>query len=110
MCGADLGATVSAGKATWEIVVERKEDTLSALAALSEGLAEVVEKTGPSVVQVNGRRRRPASGVVYTEGKVLTASHVVEREENITVVTHDGRALEARLVGRDPVNDLAVLE
>lgn len=83
---------------------------VSPLGALSEGLADAVEKIGPSVVQVNGRRRRAASGVVYAAGKVLTASHVLEREEDISVVTYDGRTLQAGFVGRDPSTDLAVLE
>ena len=90
--------------------MENQASGASALDALSEGMADAVEKIGPSVVQVNGRRRRPASGVVYADRKVLTASHVVEREEDLSVVTHDGRTLEARFVGRDPANDLAVLE
>ncbi len=90
--------------------MENRASGASALGVLSEGMADAVEKIGPSVVQVNGRRRRPASGVVYADRKVLTASHVVEREEDLSVVTHDGRTLEARFVGRDPANDLAVLE
>src|SRR5918998_2801380 len=90
--------------------MENQASGASALGALSEGMADAVEKIGPSVVQVNGRRRRQASGVVYADRNVLTASHVVEREEDLSVVTHDGRTLEARFVGRDPANDLAVLE
>src|SRR3712207_765104 len=90
--------------------MENRKSDASALSVLSEGLADAVEKIGPSVVRVNSRRRRPASGVVYADGKVMTTSHVVEREEDISVVTHDGRTLEARFVGRDPANDLAVLE
>lgn len=82
----------------------------SALSSLSEGMADAVEKIGPSVVQVNGRRRRSASGVVYAPGKVLTASHVVEREEDLSVSVGEGRTIEARLIGRDSSNDLAVLE
>ncbi len=82
----------------------------SALSVLSEGMANAVEKIGPSVVQVHGRRRRPASGIVYATGKVLTASHVLEREEDLSIVTHDGRTLEARFLGRDSSTDLAVLE
>jgi S1-C subfamily serine protease len=89
--------------------MERKEETLDALSALSDGIADAVEQIGPKVVQVNGRRRRSASGVVYAPELVLTASHVLEREEDLSVGTHDGRTLSARFVGRDPSTDLAVL-
>jgi serine protease DegQ len=89
--------------------MERKEETLDALSALSEDMADAVERIGPKVVRVNGRRRRPASGVVYAPGMVLTASHVLEREEDLTVGTNDGRTYTARFVGRDPSTDLAVL-
>ena len=89
--------------------MERKEETLNALSALSDGMADAVERVGASVVRVNGRRRRSASGVIYAPDLVLTASHVLEREEDLSVGTHDGRTLEARFVGRDPASDLAVL-
>ena len=79
------------------------------LAALSDGLAGAVEKAGASVVRVNGRRRRPSSGVVYAPNAVLTASHALEREEDVTVGTADGRTLSASFAGRDPSTDLAVL-
>ncbi len=89
--------------------MERKEETLNALSALSDGMADAVERVGTSVVQVNGRRRRSASGVVYAPELVLTASHALEREEDLSVGTHDGRTLPARFVGRDPSTNLAVL-
>jgi S1-C subfamily serine protease len=90
--------------------VENRISGASTLSRLSEGMADAVEKIGLSVVQVNGRRRRSASGVVYAPARVLTASHVVEREEDLSVRTGEGRTVEARLIGRDPSNDLAVLE
>jgi len=90
--------------------MENRTGELGVLEALSEGMADAVERIGPSVVQVNGRRRRAASGIVYAAGRVLTASHVVEREEDLSVSTHDGRSMEARFLGRDPSTDLAVLE
>jgi S1-C subfamily serine protease len=89
--------------------MERNEETLAALGALSDGMADAVEKIGTSVVRVNGRRRRSASGVVYSPNMVLTASHVLEREEDLTVGARDGRTLPAQFVGRDPSTDLAVL-
>ena len=89
--------------------MERKEEILNALSALSDGMADAVEQVGPKVLRVNGRRRRPASGVVYAPDWVLTASHVLEREEDLSVGTRDGRTLQARFVGRDPSTDLAVL-
>jgi S1-C subfamily serine protease len=89
--------------------MQNSKETSDLLAALSDGMADAVEKIGTSVVRVNGRRRRPASGVVYSPDTVLTASHALEREEDLTVGTSDGRTLAARFVGRDPSTDLAVL-
>lgn len=86
--------------------MEREENMLG---TLSEGLADAVERVAPSLVRVYGRRRRSASGVVYADGLVLTASHSVERDEDISVGLADGTKHEARLLGRDPATDLAVL-
>jgi S1-C subfamily serine protease len=80
------------------------------LAALSDGMADAVENVAASVVKVNGRRRRSGSGVVFAQNKVLTASHVLEREEDLSVETADGRTLTARFAGRDHSTDLAVLD
>src|SRR5205807_504582 len=85
------------------------ENSSNVLSALSSGMADAVERVGPALVTVNGRQRLPGSGVVYAQDLVITADHVLEREEDLTVVTHDGRTLPAQFVGRDPSNDLAVL-
>ncbi len=76
---------------------------------LSNQMADAVERIGPALVLVNGRRRHPASGGVYAQDLVLTADHVLERDEDISILTHDGRTLAAELLGRDPASDLAVL-
>src|SRR4028119_422622 len=88
---------------------EKNMESRETLAALSEGMADAVAKAGRSVVRVHGRRRRPGSGVVYAEDLGLTAGHVLEREEDLSVETADGRTLGARFVGRDHSSDLAVL-
>ena len=82
-------------------------DTLS---ALSDGMADAVASVATAVVRVNGRRRRAGSGVVIAQNTVLTASHVLEREEDLSVETADGRTLSARFAGRDHSSDLAVLK
>src|SRR5919107_483373 len=84
-------------------------DQKDTLGALSDGMADAVESVAKAVVRVNGRRRRSGSGVVIAQDMVLTASHVLEREEDLSVETPDGRTLSARLAGRDHPTDLAVL-
>ncbi len=79
------------------------------LRQISDGLAAAVERAGASTVQVDARRRFPASGVVWADGLVVTADHVIENEEAITVGLPDGTTVAATLVGRDPGTDLALL-
>src|SRR6266566_1437614 len=79
------------------------------LRILSNQMADAVERVSTSLVLVNGRQRQPASGLVYAQDLVLTADHVLEREEDLTIQTHDARTLPAQFVGRDPATDLAVL-
>jgi S1-C subfamily serine protease len=88
---------------------EKTMEHTDTLSALSEGMADAVENVAASVVRVNGRRRRSGSGVVFAQNTVLTASHVLEREEDLSVETADGRTLSARFAGRDHSTDLAVL-
>lgn len=76
---------------------------------LSNAVADAVERAAAAVVTVRGRRRLPSSGVVFAQDLVLTASHTVERDEDIQVVLPDGNVLEAALAGRDPATDLALL-
>ena len=80
------------------------------LVELSDALADAAEKAGKATVLVNARRRMPASGIVYASDLILTADHVVEREEDIKVVLADGAEISARVAGRDAGSDLAVLK
>ena len=85
-------------------------DTNSTSASqLSDALAAAVETAGHQVVSVSARKRGPASGVIWRTGTVVTADHVIDREEDIKVQSQDGATVSATLVGRDPTTDLAVL-
>jgi Do/DeqQ family serine protease len=100
---------------------------------LSDGFVAVAERVSPSVVQIdvtardekadvlsrffghaNGDEpiaRGMGSGVVFTaDGAILTNNHVVEEALTINVQLRDGRYFPARLVGRDPATDLAVVK
>jgi S1-C subfamily serine protease len=81
----------------------------NSLSAFSDSLVEAVAKAGESTVTVNGRHRIPASGIVYAADLILTADHVVERDEDISVTLANGTTVSASIAGRDTGNDLALL-
>ena len=80
------------------------------LVELSDAIADAAETAGKSTVLVDARRKFPASGIAFSKDLILTADHVVEREEDIKVILADGTEVTARLAGRDPGTDLAVLK
>lgn len=81
-----------------------------AFQTLSDGLANVVVTAGPAIVRVEARRHTPGSGILWSaDGLIVTANHIVRRDDNITIGLSDGQTAAASLVGRDPSTDLAVL-
>ena len=89
---------------------------------------DVVEELRPSVVHILSEaatldvfgQLTPTRGVgtgfiIDEEGRIVTNNHVItnngdEPAERITVTLDDGRQFRASIVGRDPPNDLAVLQ
>ena len=80
------------------------------LVELSDALADAAERAGQATVLVNARRRMPASGISYAADLILTADHIVEREDDIKVILGDGTEVSAKVAGRDAGSDLAVLK
>lgn len=89
--------------------MEQTTPSTHSLRSLSNQMADAVEQVSSALVLVDGRQRQPASGIIYTNSLVLTAAHVLDREDNITIQTHDQRTLAAQFVGRDLASDLAIL-
>ncbi len=82
----------------------------SQLATLSRELADLSASVGASVVAVEGHRRMFSSGVHWKNGLIVTAEHTVRRDEGFKIVLPDRKELPAKLVGRDPGTDIALLQ
>lgn len=78
--------------------------------AISNELAEATEKARAYTVAVHTEPRGSSSGVVWRPGVIITAEHALRRDEDIQVTLADGRVVSAKLAGRDPSTDLAVLK
>jgi S1-C subfamily serine protease len=93
--------------------------------------ADLAEKHGPAVVNIDTLSRRrvrvmPLFGVpesriqearglgsgfiVDANGLILTNNHVIQGANEVMVTLDDGRKFPAKLVGRDPALDLAVID
>lgn len=78
------------------------------LLTVSDQLADSIDRASSSVVQVHGRRR-PASGVIYRPGLVLTTTRALGREEGLSVRDASGASHQAELAGWDPATGLVLL-
>jgi serine protease Do len=86
-------------------------DDTEALDAYSRVVTFVAESVSPSVANLKVGRRGGGSGVVITpDGFLLTSAHVVDGgTSRVRASFVDGRELRLRVVGADPLSDLAVL-
>jgi S1-C subfamily serine protease len=78
----------------------------------SQSVAGAVDRVGPAVCRIEGMARRSGLGsgvVISSDGLILTNSHVVGDAAKVRVVVPDGGAAEARVLGRDPDTDLALV-
>jgi len=87
-------------------------------------IRQVSQEVKPAVVQVTNEQVMSGtfqgvgavpvgvgSGFIYdSEGHILTNNHVVEGASTLIVSLPDGRSLPAKLIGRDPQTDLAVIQ
>lgn len=86
-------------------------------------VTNLYERVGPSVVHITTRvvtmsfffgpsaSEGTGSGFVWDrDGHIVTNYHVIENAESIEVKLSDDEVVQARVVGADPQNDLAVLQ
>jgi S1-C subfamily serine protease len=74
------------------------------------GVAAAVTPSVVRIEAVGARGSGLGSGVIYSsDGLILTNNHVIEHADNLEVIFVNGERTEARVVGTDPLTDLAVL-
>jgi serine protease Do len=71
---------------------------------------QMIDRVGPSVVQVRDGRRGAGAGIIWgRDGRVLTNHHVVAGHGEVQVELRDGREFAAQVRARNPALDLALL-
>ncbi len=78
------------------------------LAALSAAFARIVAGTATGIVSVRSRGAR-SSGFVWRPGLIVTADDALADEGEVTIAHAGGDPLPARIAGRDPTTDIALL-
>ena len=78
------------------------------LQQLSDSLTDVVVRAAQSVVAVHSTRSR-FSGFLWRPGLIVAPDEVLDDEGDIAIVLPGGDLAAAKLVGRDPTTDVALL-
>lgn len=119
---------------------ETKEESVKNLSSQEQAVISAVKKSSPAVVSViltkdvpvfeeywsspfqffpeykqKGTEKQKVGGgsgfIISSDGLILTNKHVVEEEDvDYTVVLSDGKKYSAKVLARDPLNDVAVLK
>jgi S1-C subfamily serine protease len=85
-----------------------KSPSFSEVSDLSVVLAGLVAAAAPSVVAIHSGRSR-SSGFVWRPGRIVTADEPLSEEDEFAVTLPGGDTVAARLAGRDPTTDVALL-
>ena len=76
---------------------------------LSDALVKLVSETAPSTVCVKAGAYRTVSGVVIDTEHIAVPDHALKRRDGVSFLNHSGEETAAKILGRDPSVDLAIL-
>jgi S1-C subfamily serine protease len=94
----------------------------SVLPVSAQGVGEVFRKVSPSVVVIRAKGREVATGgetrftetgsgvLISSDGKIMTAAHVVHTMDEISVEFMGGQTVPATVISSEPAADLALLK
>jgi serine protease Do len=95
------------------ISAERDQRARAGRRQLPPGFEEFFKQYEQQQPQQQQPRTQESSGsgfIVTRDGYVLTNNHVVEGADRVKVTMQDRRVFDARIIGRDPSTDVAVLK
>ena len=84
-------------------------NSLDLLKSISDATTALVQKLSKSVVSVNGRMSHGTGVVLDKQGYIVTCNHVLHGCNTVRVGQGE-KTYEARIVGTDPYNDVALLK
>lgn len=108
-----VSATTDAAGPDSVIQVDVTSAIQEAVAAVSPAVVTVVNNQAPqrTVFGTTQAAQSSGSGVfISAEGYLITNNHVVENAQTLQVIYRDGQTVDARLIGTDPLADIAVLK
>ena len=82
---------------------------LTDLTSFSDAMVQLVTAAQASVIAVKAGAYRTVSGVVIDANHIAVPEHALRRKDDIPLVTADGQKAAAKVLGRDPGIDLAIL-
>src|SRR5438067_7297565 len=91
--------------------MSKQTNSSAILESISDAIVDVTEKVSRSVVRVGAGRWRGGTGTVWSkDGHIVTSNHVIGDMREVEVGFSDGTKHTAKVVGRDPFSDLALLK
>lgn len=96
----------SAGTTTPEVPVGSKHGDMSSRV----DFVNAAQLVTPAVVHIRTESGLGSGVIIATDGYIATNNHVIDNAQSITVILPDRREFEAKLIGRDPNTDLAMLK
>ncbi len=124
--GCGFGGSLLASKVSHQMPSSNGSSNHKSLARATGSelsVQEIIEKNADSVVEITTESvvtdhwmqqyvtEGAGSGVVIDKkGYIVTNNHVIDGARKITVKLHDGQTYSAKLVGTDPVTDVAVVK
>ena len=87
-------------------------DTSRTVSSLPEGFNDPFLRRFFGDVPSRSRQQRGSGSgfIIDANGRILTNAHVVDGADTVTVLLKDGRRLNGKVLGEDPLTDVAVIQ